>query len=350
MKANTARGGPRETSRTRALTTAFTLAFAAFCSAALAVPLAASPAITIPASGSQGDCFAVTIAGSGPEARNVTEQNFATVKLLSPAGHAVSSAPFFATGRAEMQRQTGTSVATGIPEPAGPTGSAGPTGQPAFAAIVAIPADATPGRYTVEVSIAGAEAMRSPFEIVEHYFPSETVRLNAANTAIKQDDSPARHEQIRNLNDILFSHDDSAPRFDGAFVAPVASTRRTSQFWHKRTYRYSNGKKEIAIHYGIDFGVPTGTPVAAAGAGRVVMAENRISTGWTVILEHAPGIFSLYYHLSELLVAEGQSVGTGELIARSGSTGLSTGPHLHWEFRVNGDAVSPDWFVGRKLW
>ena len=257
MKPKTARCVPRAKRRTRALTIAFTLAFAAFCPAVLAVPLAAAPAITIPASGSQGDCFAVTIAGSGPEARNVTEQNFATVKLLSPAGHAVSSAPFFATGRAEMQRQAGTSVATGIPEP---SGAAGTSGQPAFAAIVAIPADATPGRYTVEVSIAGTSAVRSPFEIVEHYFPSETVRLNAANTAIKQDDSPARHEQIRNLNDILFSHDDSAPRFDGPFVAPVSSTRRTSQFWHKRTYRYSNGKKEIAIHYGIDFGVRPARP------------------------------------------------------------------------------------------
>jgi murein DD-endopeptidase MepM/ murein hydrolase activator NlpD len=299
---------------------------------ATAAPVSATPAITIPASGAQGDCFAVTIAGSGPESRNVTERNFADVKLIAPSGRAVSITPFFSTRLTETPRPTG------VPEP------------PAFAALVAIPADAKAGQYTVVVSVAGAEAARSPFEITERKFPSETVRLNAKNSAIKQDDSPARKEQIRDLNDILFGRDDSAPRFDGPFAAPVASTRRTSQFWHRRTYRYSNGKKEISIHYGIDFGVPTGTPVSAAGAGRVVMAENRISTGLSVVLEHAPGIFSLYYHLSEILVAEGQDVETGELIARSGSTGLSTGPHLHWEMRVNGNAVSPDWFVGRKLW
>jgi hypothetical protein len=308
------------------------LLLAAFLAASSAASLPALPAITIPASGAQGDCFVVTIAGDGPESRNVTEQNFAEVALIAPSGRTVSAATFFSTRLTELQRPTGT------PEP------------PAFAALVAIPADAKPGRYTVEVSIAGSDAARSPFEILERDFPSETVRLNAKNTAIKQDDSPSRKEQIRNLNDILFGHDDSAPRFDGPFVAPVASTRRTSQFWHRRTYRYSNGKKEISIHYGIDFGVPKGTPVTAAGAGRVVMVENRISTGLTIILEHAPGIFSLYYHLSEILVTEGQSVGTGELIARSGSTGLSTGPHLHWEMRVNGNAVSPDWFVGRTLW
>lgn len=308
------------------------LAGSLILAALFASPLQATPSIAIPASGAQGDCFAVTIAGTSAETRNVAEGNSANVKLLAPSGRAISTAPLFRTQLAERPQPTGTSEPT------------------AFAALVAIPADAESGSYTVVVTAAGEEVSRSPFEIIEKLFPSETVELNAQNTAIKQDSSPARKEQIKNLDDILFSHDDSAQRFDGPFVAPVSSTRRTSQFWHNRTYRYSNGKKELSIHYGIDFGVPKGTPVIAAGAGRVAMAENRVSTGLTVVIEHAPGIFSLYYHLSELLVSEGQSVATGDLIARSGSTGLSTGPHLHWEMRVNGTAVSPDWFVGRKLW
>ena len=79
------------------------------------------------------------------------------------------------------------------------------------------------------------------------------------------------------------------------------------------------------------------------------MSEERISTGNTIVIEHLPGVYSLYYHLDTLLAGCGEFVRAGTLIGRSGNTGLSTGPHLHWEFRVNGEAVSPDWFVGRVL-
>jgi len=79
------------------------------------------------------------------------------------------------------------------------------------------------------------------------------------------------------------------------------------------------------------------------------MAENRISTGFTVVIEHLPGVYSLYYHLDALLAGEGETVRTGSLIGRSGNTGLATGPHLHWEFRVNGEAADPDWFTGRVI-
>ena len=78
-----------------------------------------------------------------------------------------------------------------------------------------------------------------------------------------------------------------------------------------------------------------------------MLAESRISTGWSVVVEHLPGVYSLYYHLDSLAASEGEAVRAGTLIGRSGSTGLSTGPHLHWEFRVNGEAVSPDWFLSR---
>ena len=75
------------------------------------------------------------------------------------------------------------------------------------------------------------------------------------------------------------------------------------------------------------------------------MAENRISTGYSIVIEHLPGLYSLYYHLSELKVEEGQMVKQGELIGKSGATGLATGPHLHWEIRLNGSAVVPEFFL-----
>jgi murein DD-endopeptidase MepM/ murein hydrolase activator NlpD len=86
--------------------------------------------------------------------------------------------------------------------------------------------------------------------------------------------------------------------------------------------------------------------VFAAGAGRVALAENRISTGWSVVIEHLPGLYSLYYHMDSLAVKAGQMVKQGEEIGKSGATGLATGPHLHWEMRLNGSPVNPDMFLG----
>jgi murein DD-endopeptidase MepM/ murein hydrolase activator NlpD len=75
----------------------------------------------------------------------------------------------------------------------------------------------------------------------------------------------------------------------------------------------------------------------------------RIVTGNTVIIEHAPGIYSLYYHLDRINVQEGAIVTAGAVIGLSGSTGLSTGPHLHWELRINTEGTDPDAFVSRPV-
>jgi murein DD-endopeptidase MepM/ murein hydrolase activator NlpD len=132
----------------------------------------------------------------------------------------------------------------------------------------------------------------------------------------------------------------------GAFSPPTTATRRTSFFGDRRVYAYSNGKSSTTEHYGIDYGVPTGTAVFACAAGKIVMAEDRISTGWSVVIEHLPGLYSLYYHMDSLAVKVNQIVKMGDEIGKSGATGLATGPHLHWEMRLHGNAVSPDFFTG----
>ena len=131
------------------------------------------------------------------------------------------------------------------------------------------------------------------------------------------------------------------PQFD----LPVTSTRRTSFFGDRRLFKYQTGKSDTSEHYGIDFGVPTGTEVFSACDGIVVMAEDRYSTGVTVIVEAAPGLYSLFYHLDSYQVKEGQRVSKGQLLAYSGQTGLATGPHLHWEIRLYSVPVNPDFFV-----
>ena len=184
-----------------------------------------------------------------------------------------------------------------------------------------------------------------PFSITPKEFVSETLQLDAQNTSIKTNTSVERMQQIEKLNKILDTIDEKGVHQLSAFTAPTTATRRTSFFADRRVYAYNNGKSSTSLHYGIDYGIPEGSEVTACAGGKVVMAENRISTGWSIVIEHLPGLYSLYYHLSEMKVAEGDSVKAGDLIGLSGKTGLATGPHLHWEIRLNMVAVNPDFFT-----
>ncbi len=184
-----------------------------------------------------------------------------------------------------------------------------------------------------------------PFSLLHKDFVNETIPLNEENTQIKTDASPERMNQIKSLNEILGTINTENIFSTKAFVSPTTATRRTSFFADRRIYEYTNGKSSTSLHYGIDYGIPTGTSVNACADGKIVMAENRISTGWSVVIEHLPGLYSLYYHLDSLNVEKGQMVKQGELIGLSGATGLATGPHLHWEVRLNMSAVSPDFFT-----
>ena len=98
---------------------------------------------------------------------------------------------------------------------------------------------------------------------------------------------------------------------------------------------------EIRPHRGVDLSATSGTPVRAAGPGRVVRAGNADAYGLLVAIDHGNGTETRYAHLSEALVRPDEPVTRGQIIGKVGSTGLSTGPHLHFELRVDGTAVDP---------
>jgi murein DD-endopeptidase MepM/ murein hydrolase activator NlpD len=95
------------------------------------------------------------------------------------------------------------------------------------------------------------------------------------------------------------------------------------------------------MHEGIDIAVPTGTPVVAAASGTVIVAGWLGGYGNLVVVDHGNGIATAYGHNTSVTVGVGQAVAQGQLIAYAGSTGHSTGPHVHFEVRVNGAAVDP---------
>ncbi|GGW93030.1 hypothetical protein GCM10010297_13100 [Streptomyces malachitofuscus] len=130
---------------------------------------------------------------------------------------------------------------------------------------------------------------------------------------------------------------DRAAKTGGKLVAPVSAALGTP--YHKAGSAWSKG-----YHTGVDFPVPTGTSVKSVGAGTVVSAGWEGSFGYQVVVRHTDGRYSQYAHLSAISVKSGQSVGAGQRIGRSGSTGNSSGPHLHFEVRTGpgfGSDVDP---------
>lgn len=126
-----------------------------------------------------------------------------------------------------------------------------------------------------------------------------------------------------------------------AIVSPSGQLLRN--FSWPATGRISSrfGPRWGRFHYGLDLAVPTGTPVRAAAAGRVTYSAEQGSYGLLVKIDHGHGVETRYAHNSRLVARVGQRVARGEIIAYSGNTGNSTGPHLHFEIRRNGSALDP---------
>jgi murein DD-endopeptidase MepM/ murein hydrolase activator NlpD len=110
-------------------------------------------------------------------------------------------------------------------------------------------------------------------------------------------------------------------------------------------YRLDPFTRGLAMHTGLDFRAEYGAPVRASGAGQVVAAESAGGYGNMVEIDHGNGLSTRYAHLSAIAVAAGQAVEAGSVLGRAGSTGRSTGPHLHYETRVDGEAVDPQRFL-----
>jgi murein DD-endopeptidase MepM/ murein hydrolase activator NlpD len=120
------------------------------------------------------------------------------------------------------------------------------------------------------------------------------------------------------------------------FVRPVPG-EPTSTFGKRRIF---NGEPR-SPHPGLDLRAASGTPVVSSGPGRVLLAQDLYYSGNTVLVDHGGGLFTLYAHLSEIQVAEGDEVAAGEQVGLSGATGRVTGPHLHWGAKIGDRPFDP---------
>lgn len=217
-----------------------------------------------------------------------------------------------------------------------------------YFAYLPVPALIEPGAYWLTVAYTatnGTPLSQSwPISVAEGAYELQELDLPPDRGALLTQDIVA--PELEKVT-AVWSQRTPSMHWTGVFSPPISSEYpTTSPFGTRRTY-YTGGP--ISYHEGQDFGVPEGVPVHAPGAGVVALAEPLNVRGNAVIIDHGGGVFSGYWHLSEINVTVGQTVAQGDVVGISGNTGLSTGAHLHWELRIYGIAVDPMQFVDVPL-
>lgn len=187
------------------------------------------------------------------------------------------------------------------------------------------------------VTSNGAPTYEINFKVENREYPAEQLRVDSKTIRLSPEAEKRAWEEQQVLNRIYASSERTF-HFTQPFIPPLNSVV-TSIYGTKRVYN----KKKKGQHLGIDYRAAIGDKIPAANSGKVVFAGDLFYTGWTVILDHGMDIFTVYGHLSKTLVKEGEMVKRGQLIALSGNTGRTSGPHLHWGVKVQGQYI--DGFV-----
>ncbi len=205
-----------------------------------------------------------------------------------------------------------------------------------------------PGLYELELTALDRQARPTVIStgvVVEAgHFYYERIDVPAGRTNLLDPAAIARDRERLDAARLTFTPD---RQWTVPFERPCTGSI-SAYFGSHRSY---NGGPYTSYHSGVDFRVPGGTPVHAAAAGTVVLAEPLTLWGNAVVVDHGWGVVTGYAHLSKIEVEVGQRVERGELIARVGNTGLSTGSHLHWEMWVNGTSVNGlQWLEDPSTW
>jgi murein DD-endopeptidase MepM/ murein hydrolase activator NlpD len=202
-----------------------------------------------------------------------------------------------------------------------------------FSVLVGIDLAVVPGTYRIAIE-SGAYRTRFPLLVTARKFATRTLNVDPAFVNPPPSAVPRIQQEAKELERIWTSM--SPKLWEGVFVPPVPQPANSA--FGTRTIL--NGEPR-SPHSGADFGSPTGTPVKAPNAGRVVLADSLYYTGNTIVIDHGLGLYSLFAHLSEIDVHVDNMVKTGDVIGTVGATGRVTGPHLHWSVRVNGARIDP---------
>ncbi len=212
-------------------------------------------------------------------------------------------------------------------------------------ALAGVSLETAPGSYSLELTgetPAGKEPVRKlsfsrKFTVTRGKYPKIAVKLSVEGKFTEP--SPEQQKEIEEGQQVkkdYLNRVTPAREWSGQFTAP-ADAAISDVFGSERVF---NGKSS-SPHQGLDFRVPSGTPVAAMNDGTVLLARPLYFEGNFVVLDHGQGLLTLYLHLSEFKVKEGDQVKRGQEIGLSGGTGRATGPHLHVAVRWQGTYLDP---------
>jgi murein DD-endopeptidase MepM/ murein hydrolase activator NlpD len=233
-------------------------------------------------------------------------------------------------------------------------------------ALFAIPRDVAlnPRIAVLAVDLAGNEAAAGwPVALAERVFDDVRIELGnsflqvkvrdlAEAVGVKEEDplsafrkinSEIRAQNEKKVRELIVQSGDE-PLFQGEF-RQMRNSAVTSGFAERRSYYVDDVKVSEAIHFGYDLASTAGAPIEASNRGRVLFAGELGIYGNCVLLDHGLGLVSLYAHLSQMAVAEGDLVAKNQPIGRSGDTGLAGGDHLHYAMLVGNAYVDPtEWW------
>jgi murein DD-endopeptidase MepM/ murein hydrolase activator NlpD len=200
-------------------------------------------------------------------------------------------------------------------------------------------------RLTLEATTAnGARFSRVHLVRVERA-DYRTVSLSVPDQFTEPDpETLARIQEEQALKKEIFARVTLTRLWSGSFAAPIESVI-TSEFGVHRKFN----RKVRSIHQGLDLRADTGSPVGAMNSGVVILAREMFYEGGFVVIDHGQGLLSLYMHLSEIRVNEGDSVARQQIIALSGGTGRATAPHLHVGIRWQGIYIDPAVLLSMSL-
>lgn len=214
-----------------------------------------------------------------------------------------------------------------------------------FVAVGALPIEtpAGPLRITVERPGSGG-TLEATLEVTTREVEERRLQLEPRFVEPRPPEIQRRFEEDRAALSVAFSQPPSPPLFSGRFAWPRRS-RVTAGYGERRTI---NGVKP-SEHYGVDMAGKQGAPVSSSNAGQVVLVRDCWASGQTVVVWHGASLYTTYLHLSKTLVREGDRVRRGQRIGLVGSTGRSSGPHLHWGTRVGDLYVDPRSVLSLRL-
>lgn len=182
--------------------------------------------------------------------------------------------------------------------------------------------------FNCQVELADNTLYEMIFSVEEKTYKSEQLKVDKKTIKLSDEDQKRADDEQVILNKIYASSANDF-LFDDAFVIPMTS-KVTSEYGTRRVYN----KQKKSPHLGTDFRAAIGDKVPATNKGKVVFAGDLFYTGWTVIIDHGLDLFTVYGHLSQVLVKDGEMVDKGQLIGLSGNTGRTSGPHLHWGVKI----------------